>query len=58
VEEVFTLPGVGRLLLWAVAQRDYPTVQGTTLFIAVVFMVINLGVDLIYGLLDPRVRYA
>ena len=42
-EEVFTLPGVGRLLLWAVFQRDYPLVQGTILFVSVLFMLSNLS---------------
>lgn len=58
VEEVFTLPGVGRLLLQALMQRDYPLVQGAVLAIAALFMLINLVTDLIYGLLDPRIRYA
>ncbi|MEW6232186.1 MAG: ABC transporter permease [Chloroflexota bacterium] len=58
VEEVFTLPGIGRLLLWAIYQRDYPTVQGTVLFIAVMFMAVNLFVDILYAFLDPRIRYA
>lgn len=57
VEEVFSLPGLGRLLLWAIYQRDYPTVQGVVLFIAGMFMLLNLLVDLLYGLLDPRIRY-
>ena len=56
-EEVFTLPGVGRLLLWAVFQRDYPLVQGTILFISALFMFSNLLVDLIYAYVDPRIRY-
>jgi peptide/nickel transport system permease protein len=56
-EEVFTLPGIGRLVLWAIYQRDYPLVQGTVLFIAVVFALTNLVVDAIYGYLDPRIRY-
>jgi peptide/nickel transport system permease protein len=56
-EEVFTLPGVGRLLLWAVFQRDYPVVQGTILFISAFFMLSNLAVDLVYAYVDPRVRY-
>jgi len=58
VEEVFGLPGIGRLTLWAIFQRDYPTVQGTILFIAVMFMMVNLLVDLLYAFLDPRIRYA
>lgn len=56
-EEVFTLPGVGRLILWAVFQRDYPLVQGTILFISVLFMLVNLVVDLAYAVIDPRIRY-
>jgi peptide/nickel transport system permease protein len=57
VEEVFTLPGVGRLVLWSIYQRDYPLTQSTILFIALMFMTINLIVDLLYGYLDPRIRY-
>jgi peptide/nickel transport system permease protein len=56
-EEVFTLPGVGRLILWAVFQRDYPVVQGTILFVSFLFMLSNLVVDLIYAYVDPRIRY-
>ncbi len=56
-EEVFTLPGVGRLVLNAVYQRDYPLVQGAILFIAMIFTLSNLVVDLLYGYLDPRIRY-
>ncbi|MGE3909125.1 MAG: ABC transporter permease [Chloroflexota bacterium] len=56
-EEVFTLPGVGRLVLNAVYQRDYPLIQGTILFIAALFMLSNLLVDLCYAYLDPRIRY-
>ncbi len=58
VEEVFGLPGIGRLTLWAIFQRDYPTVQGTVFFIAVMFMSVNLLVDVLYAFLDPRIRYA
>ena len=57
VEEVFTLPGVGRLVLWSIYQRDYPLTQSTILFIAFMFMSLNLMVDLVYGYLDPRNRY-
>src|SRR6266508_683596 len=57
IEEVFTLPVVGRLVLWSIYQRDYPLTQSTILFIAVMFMTINLMVDLLYGYLDPRIRY-
>src|SRR5436190_454459 len=58
VEEVFTLPGVGRLVLWSIYQRDYPLTQSTILFVAVMFMAINLAVDLLYGYLEPRIRYS
>lgn len=56
-EEIFTLPGIGRLVLWAIYQRDYPVVQGVVLFIAVTFALTNLIVDVIYGRIDPRIRY-
>ncbi len=56
VEVVFGLPGVGRLALDAVRQRDYPMVQGTVLFMASFFIFINLLVDILYGILDPRIR--
>jgi peptide/nickel transport system permease protein len=56
-EQVFTLPGVGRLVLEAVQQRDYPLVQGAILFIALLFMFTNLLTDLLYAYLDPRVKY-
>jgi peptide/nickel transport system permease protein len=56
VEDVFTLPGVGRLLLDAIFQRDYPVVQGVILLLATGFMTLNLIVDLLYAVLDPRLR--
>ncbi len=58
VEEVFTLPGIGRLVLWSIYQRDYPLTQSTILFIAIMFMTINLAIDVLYGYLDPRIRYS
>lgn len=56
VETVFGWPGIGRLLVDAINQRDYPLVQVAVLFITVTFVVINLLVDLSYGVLDPRIR--
>jgi peptide/nickel transport system permease protein len=56
-EYVFALPGVGRLVVDAVFARDYPLVQGVVLLIAVGFILSNLVVDLLYGWLDPRIRY-
>ncbi len=58
IEVLFAIPGVGQLMVTGVATRDYPLVQGITLFYVAAFMLINLLVDLSYGWLDPRVRYA
>lgn len=57
-EEIFALPGIGRLVFNAISQRDYALVQGIVLFIAVNFVIINLVVDLIYAAIDPRISYA
>jgi len=56
-EYVFALPGVGRLVVDAVFARDYPLVQGVVLLIAIGFILSNLAVDLLYGWIDPRIRY-
>ena len=56
VENVFSLPGAGKLLVDAIAARDYPLVQSTTLVFAVLVLLVNLGTDVIYTFLDPRVR--
>lgn len=56
VETIFVWPGVGRLAVDAVAERDYPMIQGIVLFVGVTFAVLNLLVDLSYGLIDPRIR--
>jgi peptide/nickel transport system permease protein len=56
-EYVFALPGVGRLVVDAVFSRDYPLVQGVVLLIALGFILSNLVVDIVYGWLDPRIRY-
>jgi len=57
-EQIFTIPGVGRLLIQGVARRDYPLVQGVLLIIAAVYMCVNLLVDLTYALVDPRIRHS
>ena len=57
IEQIFVLPGMGLLMLEAVNQRDYPVVTGVFLVVGVAVMLINLVVDLSYGLLDPRVRH-
>jgi peptide/nickel transport system permease protein len=56
-ETVFAWPGIGRLLVDSISARDYPVVQGAVLLIAVTFILINIAVDLIYGFIDPRIRY-
>ena len=56
VEEIFSIPGVGRMLLTAIVQRDYALVQGGVLAIAILFVLVNIFVDLLYGYLDPRIR--
>ena len=55
IETVFTLPGLGRLLVDAIFQRDYPVVQGRMLFIALIYILVNLVIDLAYPWFDPRV---
>lgn len=56
IESMFALPGMGRLLLQAVNERDYPVVQGIVLFIAVMIVLLNIIVDVIYTLIDPRIE--
>ncbi len=57
IEQIFGLPGLGWFLLQAIYNRDYPIIQAAALFLATVFVVINLLVDLLYGWLDPRISY-
>ena len=57
LESVFALPGLGRLALGAISARDLPVVQGITLFVATAIVLVNFAVDVLYGLLDPRIRY-
>ena len=57
VEQIFVIPGMGLLLLDAISQRDYPIITGVSIVIGLCVMLINLAVDLSYGLLDPKVRY-
>ena len=56
-EAVFTYPGLGRLLIQAISTRDYPLIQGCILFILLVFVLINLLVDVLYAYIDPRIDY-
>ena len=56
-ETVFAWQGIGRLLIQSIGFRDYPMVQGCILLIAVTYVSMNLLVDVVYGFLDPRIRY-
>ena len=57
IEQIFSLPGIGRYALEGINLRDYPVVQGAVLAIALAFVLVNLFVDLCYGFIDPRIRY-
>jgi peptide/nickel transport system permease protein len=57
IETIFGLPGVSRFLFDAINQRDYPVIQGVNLLVVSTVVVVNLGVDMLYGVLDPRIRY-
>jgi peptide/nickel transport system permease protein len=55
-ESIFGWPGIGRLALEAILKRDFPIIQGTVLFMAIMFIFVNLIVDILYGFIDPRIR--
>ena len=57
IEKVFSIPGIGKLAVDAMSNRDLPLLQGTVVYIALVFVIVNLVVDLSYALIDPRIRY-
>lgn len=57
IEQIFSLPGMGQLLINSITMRDYPTISGVLLVVAGVMVLVNLGIDLTYGLLDPRIHY-
>jgi ABC-type dipeptide/oligopeptide/nickel transport system permease component len=57
IESVFARPGIGRFVVNAITVRDYPQVQGVVLFSATIYVVLNLVIDLLYGVLDPRIRF-
>lgn len=56
IEQVFSIPGVGRLIIGGILSRDYPVIQGGLLFLAVIYLTVNLAVDILYAVADPRVR--
>jgi len=57
VEQIFSLPGLGQMTLTGINQRDYPVVQGCVLFIAFIYVMVNLITDLLYAYIDPRISY-
>lgn len=57
VETIFTIPGIGHLLIDSIHRRDFPVVQGSILFISTVYVLVNLLIDIVYALLDPRIKY-
>lgn len=57
VETVFAIPGSGRLVVQSVARRDYPVIQGAVMFVALVYVAVNLAMDVLYAGVDPRIRY-
>ena len=56
-ESVFAIPGLGRLVVESILRRDYPVIQGVVLLFSFVYVLVNLGVDLLYSVFDPRIRY-
>jgi peptide/nickel transport system permease protein len=57
IEQIFSIPGLGQFVLTGISQRDYPVVQGSVLFIAFIYVIINLFVDILYTYVDPRIQY-
>ena len=57
VETIFALPGIGRLLIGAINTRDFVVLQGVVLFVATGLVLVNFVVDMLYGVLDPRIRH-
>ena len=57
IESVYSLPGVGRLIIGAIQRRDYPIIQGGLLMTSAVFVMVNIAVDILYGWIDPKIRY-
>ena len=57
VETIFNIPGIGYESIQSILRRDYPVIQGVALLVAAIFILVNLIVDILYGVIDPRVRY-
>jgi ABC-type dipeptide/oligopeptide/nickel transport system permease component len=56
IEQVFSLPGLGRLFLFGIYQRDFPLIQGGVVFVAVVFSLVNFMADILYSIVNPKIR--
>jgi len=56
-EQIFSWPGMGRLIVEAIRSRDYPVIQGCVLFMAFISVITNLLVDILYGIIDPKIHY-
>ncbi|HAK46665.1 MAG TPA: glutathione ABC transporter permease GsiC, partial [Spirochaeta sp.] len=56
IEQVFSLPGLGRLFLYGIYQRDFPLIQGGVIFIAIIFSLVNFLVDVLYSVINPKIR--
>ena len=57
IEDIYSIPGVGRLIVSAISNRDYPVVQGCILLVAAIYVFVNAAVDIAYAYFDPRVSY-
>ena len=58
VETIFNIPGVGQLVVTSITRRDYAMIQGVVLIISIMWIIINLALDILYGVVDPRIRLA
>lgn len=56
IEQIFSIPGIGRLMITAVINRDLPLIQGLIFYTSVVLVIINFGIDIVYSIVDPRIR--
>jgi peptide/nickel transport system permease protein len=57
IEQVFSLPGLGRLFLYGIYQRDFPLIQGGVVFVAIIFSLINFAADILYSIVNPKIRF-
>ena len=57
IEKIFTIPGMGKFFVESINNRDYPLIMGVTVFYSALLVLMNLVVDLLYGIIDPRIKY-